>query len=92
MQKQVYSKRIKGIPREVSQLSKVTAKYQVTIPVKVRKELGILPGTEVDITKEGQQYILVVDPIKTVREKWRGRFKGGPTTMKYMDEVRGKVN
>ena len=82
----------KGIPREVSQLSKVTAKYQVTIPVKVRKELGILPGTEVDITKEGQQYILVVDPIKTVRKKWRGRFKGGPTTMKYMDEVRGKVN
>lgn len=73
-------------------MSKVTAKYQVTIPVKVRKDLGIVPGTEVDITKEGQKYVLVVDPIEMVKRKWRGRFKGRPTTMEYMDEVRGKVN
>jgi len=76
----------------VTGLSKVTAKYQVTIPVKVRKEMGIVPGTEVDITKKGQAYILVVDPIETIKRKWRGRFKGGPKTMEYMDEVRGKVN
>ena len=73
-------------------MSKVTAKYQVTIPVKVRKELGIVPGTEIDIKKEGQKYVLVVDPIARVREKWCGRFKGGPKTMEYMDEVRGEVN
>lgn len=73
-------------------MSKVTAKYQVTIPVRIRKELGIVPGTEVDIAKEGQKYVLIVDPIKAVKRKWRGRFKGGPTTMEYMDEVRGEVN
>jgi AbrB family looped-hinge helix DNA binding protein len=73
-------------------LSKVTAKYQVTIPIGVRKELGILPGTEVDIAKEGQKYILVVDPIETIKRKWRGRFRGGPTTTEYMDEVRGRVD
>ena len=73
-------------------MSKVTAKYQITIPVNVRKELGIVPGAEVDIAKEGSKYVLVVDPIETVRRKWRGRFRGGPTTMEYMDEVRGKVN
>ena len=73
-------------------MSKVTAKYQVTIPVNVRKELGILPGTEVDIAKEGQKYVLVVDPIEMIRRKWRGRLTGGLTTMEYMDEVRGKVN
>ena len=56
-------------------MSKVTAKYQFTIPLKVRKELGIVPGTEVDIKKNGEKY-----------------FKGGPTTMEYMDEIRGKVN
>ena len=72
-------------------MSKVTAKYQVTIPVNVRKELGILPGTEVDIAKEGQKYVLIVDPIETIRKKWRGRFTGELTTMEYMDEVRGKV-
>jgi AbrB family looped-hinge helix DNA binding protein len=57
-------------------LSKVTAKYQVTIPVKIRKELGIVPGTEIDIKKEGEKYVLVVDPIQRGREKWCGRFKG----------------
>jgi len=76
----------------VTELSKVTAKYQVTIPVKVRKEMGIVPGTEVDITKKGQKYVLIVNPIETIRKKWQGRFKGRLTTMEYMDEVRGKVN
>ncbi len=73
-------------------MSKVTAKYQVTIPVNVRKELGIIPGTEVDIAKKGSKYILVVDPIETLRKKWRGRFRDKATTMEYMDEVRGNVN
>ncbi len=73
-------------------MSKVTAKYQITIPVKVRKELGILPGTEVDIKKKGDNYVLVVDPIKTIKEKWRGKFKDKQTTMEYLDEIRGKVN
>lgn len=73
-------------------MSKVTAKYQVTIPVKIRKEMGIVPGTEVDIAKKGQEYFLVVNPIEMIKQKWRGRFKGGPKTMEYMDEVRGKVN
>ena len=73
-------------------MSKVTAKYQVTIPVKVRKELGIVPGTEIDIKKEGQKYVLVVDPIERLREKWCGRFKDGHTTVEYMNEVRGEVN
>ena len=73
-------------------MSKVTAKFQVTIPIKIRKEMGIVPGTEIDITRDGQKYILVVNPIETIKKKWRGRFKGGLTTMEYMDETRGKVN
>jgi len=73
-------------------LSIVTEKYQITIPVKVRKELGIVPGAEVDIVREGEKYVLIVDPIRTLKKKWRGVFKGGPTTMKYLDEVRGKID
>ena len=72
-------------------MSKVTAKYQITIPIKVRKEMGIVPGTEVDITKKGQKYVLVVNPIEAIKKKWRGRFKGGPITMEYIDDIRGKV-
>ena len=66
----VYFMAIKGMPQEVTtEVSKVTAKYQVTIPVNVRKEMGIVPGTEVDITKDGQKYVLVVNPIETIKKK-----------------------
>lgn len=73
-------------------MSKVTAKYQFTIPLSVRKELGIIPGTEVDIQKKGENFFLVVNPIETIKKKWRGRLKGGPATMEYIDEVRGTIN
>lgn len=83
---------IKVYQLEVTRMSKVTAKYQITIPAKVRKGLGIVPGAEVDIAKENDKYVLIVDPIGTLKKKWRGKFKGMSTTMAYMDEVRGKVN
>jgi AbrB family looped-hinge helix DNA binding protein len=76
----------------VRELSRVTAKYQITIPIKIRKELGIVPGTEVDIAKEGEKYVLITDPIKAVRAKWCGIFKDGTKTMDYMDEVRREVD
>ena len=76
---------------EVVTVAKVTAKYQITIPIRVRKELGIVPGSEVDISKKGERYILVVDPIEAIRKKWRGRFKDSSTTMEYLEEIRGSV-
>lgn len=72
-------------------MSRVTAKYQITIPPEVRKELGIIPGTEVGITRKGDKYILIAKPINELKRKWRGRFKDGMTTDEYMDEIRGKV-
>lgn len=73
-------------------MSKVTAKYQITIPVEIRNELGIIPGTEVDIIKDGDKYILNVNPTNEIKKKWRGRFKNGKTTDDYLNEIRGKVN
>ncbi|MGA1841449.1 MAG: AbrB/MazE/SpoVT family DNA-binding domain-containing protein [bacterium] len=73
-------------------MSKVTAKYQITIPQRVRDELGIVPGCEVDITKEGDRYIIIVNPIQEIKNKWRGRFKDGKTSNEYIDEIRGKIN
>ena len=73
-------------------MSKVTAKYQITIPLKVRTELGIVPGTEVDVIKEDNKYVLIVEPLEGVRNKWQGRFKDETTTMDYLDQVRGKVS
>lgn len=73
-------------------MPKVTAKYQITLPVKVRKELGIIPGAGVDIVKKGTTYVLVVDPIAEIRKKWRGKYKDGSTTMDYLEKVRGPLN
>ena len=72
-------------------MAKVTTKYQITIPMKVRKELCIVPGSEVDISKEGERYILVVDPIEAVKKKWRGTFRDRSTTMEYLEEIRCSV-
>jgi AbrB family looped-hinge helix DNA binding protein len=72
-------------------MSRVTAKYQITIPLEVRKKLAIVPGSEVDVTKEGDKYVLVVNPAKELKRRWRGKFKDRKTTDEYMDEIRGKA-
>ena len=73
-------------------MAKVTAKYQITIPKSVRRELSIIPGNEVDIRKEGDKYVLVVDPIADLKNNWRGKFKNKQSSDEYMDEVRGEVS
>ncbi len=73
-------------------MSRVTAKYQITIPPKVRKELGIVPGSEVDIMKKKDKYVLIVNPVVELKKKWRGKFRDEKTTDEYMNEIRGKVN
>lgn len=73
-------------------MSRVTAKYQITVPARIRKELRLIPGTEVDIVKEGGKYVLKVDPVNGIKKKWRGKFKNGTSTMQYLDGVRGPAN
>ncbi|MGD8765308.1 MAG: AbrB/MazE/SpoVT family DNA-binding domain-containing protein [Desulfobacteraceae bacterium] len=73
-------------------MSKVTAKYQITIPPYVRSELGIVPGCEVDIRKEGDRYVLLVDPVAELKKNWRGKFKDKQSSDEYMNQIRGKVN
>ncbi|MEJ2168165.1 MAG: AbrB/MazE/SpoVT family DNA-binding domain-containing protein [Desulfobacterales bacterium] len=72
-------------------MSRVTAKYQITVPPKIRKELRLVPGTEVDIVKEGDKYVLKVNPVDGIKEKWRGKFKNTITTMQYLEDVRGPI-
>jgi AbrB family looped-hinge helix DNA binding protein len=72
-------------------MTKVTAKFQITIPPKVRKALRIVPGSEVDIRKKGSRYVLIVDPIAELKKSWRGKFKDKQTSDEYMNQVRGEV-
>lgn len=73
-------------------MSKVTAKYQITLPPEVRKALGIVPGTEVGIEKQGKNFVLVVNPVEHLKTKWQGKFKDGTTSDQYMTEIRGRVD
>jgi AbrB family looped-hinge helix DNA binding protein len=72
-------------------MAKVTAKYQITIPPEVRKGLGIVPGMEVDIAKKGDKFELIVDPVRELKKKWRGKCKDGQTTDQYLEEIRGRI-
>jgi len=72
-------------------MSKVTVKYQITIPPEVRKGLGIVPGMEVDIAKRGNKFELIVNPVEELKKKWRGKFKEGPSTDQYLEEIRGQI-
>ena len=73
-------------------MSKVTAKYQITIPPDVRADLCIVPGCEVDIRKKGERYVLLVDPIAELKRNWRGKFKRKQTTDEYISQVRGEID
>lgn len=70
-------------------MSRVTAKYQITLPVGVRKKLGIVPGCEVDIREENMKFVLVVNPVEEIKKKWRGKFSGGIGTDNYLNDIRG---
>jgi len=58
-------------------MSKVTANYQIMLPKRVRRDLGAVPGAEVDIVKDGKRFILVVNSAEGIKRKWRGRYKNG---------------
>ncbi|MGR3319336.1 MAG: AbrB/MazE/SpoVT family DNA-binding domain-containing protein [Candidatus Anammoxibacter sp.] len=72
-------------------MSKVTAKYQITIPMLVRKALGIIPGSEVDVVTKGNDFVLKVNHVEDLKRVWRGKFKGKKSSDEYMEDVRGNA-
>ncbi len=72
-------------------MSKVTSKYQITIPVSVRKTLGIIPGSDIDIVPKGNDFVLKTNPIEDLKRTWRGKHKGKKSSDEYMTKIRGEV-
>ncbi len=73
---------------------KVTTKGQVTIPVHIRKFLGITPQSEVDFRIDDDQVILIkhepgADEQPSRFAKLRGVLKGTLTTDEWMRATRG---
>ena len=74
--------------------AKVTSKGQVTIPVEVRKCLGIQPGDNLIFEAEEGGFRVVRDAQESVFEKFRGIGNlgigsGKGAIARYMREIRG---
>jgi antitoxin PrlF len=88
---------IKATPAQFS-LAKVTSKGQVTIPVEVRKSLGVKPGDKLRFEPRDGGFRVVREIEENVFEKWRGiggfegMGKGREAIVAYFRELRGHDN
>ena len=74
--------------------AKVTSKGQITIPVAIRKSLGVKPGDHLRFEQQEGGIRLVRDTDENVFEKWRGigvpgMAPGREGLRAYMRELRG---
>ena len=70
-------------------MSKVTSKYQITIPIKVRKALNIMPGIDIGFKEEKNKYYIIKNPNSNPVEKWRGVLRNKKQSDDLVAELRG---
>jgi AbrB family looped-hinge helix DNA binding protein len=67
---------------------KVTTKGQVTIPLAVREQMGIYPGSEVDFHVEGDTIkVIPVEKALKYEHKLSARLRGQGTVKMSTDEI-----
>lgn len=74
--------------------AKITSKGQITIPVAIRKSLGVKPGDKIRFEQQEGDIRMVRDAEENPFEKWRGIGipgvgPGREGVMAYMRELRG---
>lgn len=74
---------------------RITDKGQVTVPIELRKALGILPNTEVEFVRSGRNLILRKSGAKKTRGErliaaMRGKATGKLSTDQIMALTRGR--
>jgi AbrB family looped-hinge helix DNA binding protein len=83
----------KPIPAQ-SYRAKVTSKGQITVPVEIRRTLGIKAGDTIRFERQEGGIRVVRDADENPFEKWRGIGNlgigsGRDAVMAYMREIRG---
>jgi AbrB family looped-hinge helix DNA binding protein len=58
--------------------AKVTSKGQITVPVEIRRSLGVKPGDNLRFEQQEVGFRVVRDADENVFEKWRGIGTGFP--------------
>jgi len=83
----------KAAPAQILR-AKVTSKGQITVPVAIRRSLGVKPGDSIRFEQQEGGIRLVRDVEENPFEKWRGIGvpgigPGREGVMAYMRELRG---
>jgi len=84
----------KAIPAQIFR-AKVTSKGQITVPVEIRRSLGVKSGDKIRFVEQESGIGVVRDTDENPFEKWRGiggfpgMGKGREGVMAYMRELRG---
>jgi len=68
---------------------RITSKGQLTIPLEVRKRLGLLPGTEVDVVVKGGAAQIVKRKGASMARGWKivERLRGSGSGTMTTDEI-----
>ncbi len=76
--------------------AKVTSKGQITVPVEIRRSLGVKPGDNIRFEQQEGGIRVVRDGDENPFEKWRGigtgfpiEGKGREAIVAYFREMRG---
>ncbi len=67
----------KSAPAQVFR-AKVTSKGQITVPMEIRRSLGVKPGDKLRFEPQDGGFRLVRDADENPFEKWRGIGTGFP--------------
>jgi AbrB family looped-hinge helix DNA binding protein len=70
-------------------MTTVTVKGQVTIPKRIRKKLGIVPGTHIKFIEKKNTVIIQPDEIPNPFEKWVGFLDNNKNTDDVIKDMRG---
>ena len=73
----------------VERMSKVTTKFQITIPKEIRKAMNIMPGTDVGFKQEADKFYLIKNNKINPFDKWCGTLKLKKTADEIMSDLRG---
>jgi AbrB family looped-hinge helix DNA binding protein len=77
---------VKPVPARTLR-AKVTSKGQITVPVEIRKSLGVKPGDNLRFEQKEDGFRVVRDVEENVFEKWRGIGTGFPIEGKGRDAI-----
>ncbi len=76
----------KAIPAQIFR-AKVTSKGQITVPVEIRKSLGVKSGDKIRFEQQEGGFRVVRDTDENPFEKWRGIGTGFPIEGKGREAI-----